>query len=917
MKFKGLFIILILAAGIRPAPARGDPVILEYSTYLGGSGEDSGWAVTLDSTGLACVTGFTASLDFPTADPYQSIYGGGAGDAFIGRLSASGSSLLRATFLGGEGSDSARALYLDSSGCAYVCGETGSDAFPTREPYQAGRRGDIDVFVSKFSSSGSVLLYSTYLGGSGGDFGRALEAKNGRAYLSGYTDSADFPTRNPYQAGRAGGIDAFLSILSSTGSALIASTYIGGSASDRGNDLTLDPGGSAYLAGYTESSNFPTINPYQPSRGAWADAFICKFSSSGSALLYSTYLGGGNYDFGKAIRLDEAFSFYVAGNTFSDNFPLAYPYQNSRAGYYDLFLAKFSSSGSFLLYSTYLGGSGIDYLSGVMENYGGGLCLDSEGRAYLTGSTRSSDFPTRNPWQASFGGGTEDAFVTLLGTSGSALIYSTYLGGGGIDSGHSITSDRGNRAYFTGSTRSSDFPTENPYQAGLRGDEAVFAGQLRWITPTTPVPTASPTPSPTPTASPTSSPTPTPSPTPSVTPSPDTCHTPLMFMALEGADIYITRSTQPHGWTYYFETAQDGVERWGAIDDRADSYVSYADFTSPRRVRISLVPGSEDFNIQTGDHVTLIYDGGQSLDIYFRRLTGSGGSWFYPDISGNTYYDAKLCNLAQAAPGGDITPTPTPTPGVTPGVTPVLVLDSGDYDGDGTSDIAIFRPPTGLWAVRGLTRVYFGSEADIPVSADYEGTGTTAIAIFRGNSGLWAVRDLTRLYFGGEADLPVPGDYDGDGCCESGVFRKASGLWAIRWVTRIYFGAAGDTVVPGDYNGDWIKDIALFRKISGLWALRNLSRIYFGSSGDTAVPGDYDGDGSWEAAIFRKASGLWAARGVTRAYFGAVSDRPVPADYDGDWFDDVGIFRESSGLWAIRGMTKIYYGTYGDLPVTR
>ena len=907
MKNSIAIIFLLLGGWIHTGPAGGNPVILEYSTYLGGSGSDSAWAAERVDDGSLQLVGATSSSDFPTTDPYQPLYGGGGDDAFISHLSASGSSLLRSTFLGGLGSDRARAIYLDSSGCAYLCGETDSDAFPTLDALQAGRAGGIDVFVSKFSSSGSTLLYSTYLGGSGNDYGRALKVINGLACISGYSASSDFPTMSPFQASRAGGDDVFLSIISATGSALITSTYIGGSATDRANDIALDDYGTVYLAGYTESSNFPTINSYQAGRKAWADAFISTFSSSGSALIYSTYLGGDNYDFAKAIRLDEDLCIYLAGNTFSGNFPLVSPYQGSRAGSYDVFLSKLSSSGTSLLYSSYLGGSDIDYLSGIRENYGGGLFLDSAGRAYLTGSTRSYDFPTLNPYQATFGGGTEDAFLTLLRTSGGAPIYSTYFGGGDSDSSHDVSGDGKNRAYFIGSTKSSDFPTGNSYQDNLSGEEASFSAYLRWITPTTPVPTASPTPSFTPTSTP----------TPSPTPSPDTCHTPFKIMSLEDADIYMTRSSQPHGWTYYFETSPDGADRWGSIDDNADAYVSYSGFTSPRRVRINIVKGGENFNIQTGDRLTAFFDGGQSLDIYLPRVTGSGPVRFYPDSVGNTYYDAKLCHLAQAAPGGETTPTPTPTPDLTPVPTPVFLIDSGDYDGDMTSDIAVFRPPTGLWAVRGLTRIYFGGPTDIPASADYAGGGTTAIAIFRPSSGLWAVRSLTRLYFGSAGDLPLPGDYDGDGCCEAGVFRASSGLWALRFVTRVYFGGGGDAVIPGDYDGDLIKDIAIFRNSNGLWALRNLSRIYFGGSQDIAVPGDYDGVGSWKAAVFRPASGLWAIRGFTRAYFGAASDRPVPADYEGTWIDQIGIFRENSGLWAIRSTTRVYFGTAGDIPVTR
>lgn len=255
-------------------------------------------------------------------------------------------------------------------------------------------------------------------------------------------------------------------------------------------------------------------------------------------------------------------------------------------------------------------------------------------------------------------------------------------------------------------------------------------------------------------------------------------------------------------------------------------------------------------------------------------------------------------------------PTPTPTP-------PIIFLESGDYNGDGTTDVAIFRKAVGLWALRGITRLYYGSSGDIPVSGDYDGDGTTDVAVFRNITGLWAIRDISRVYLGNAADFPVPGDYDGDGYCDIGIFREDDALWHIPGISRFYFGGIGALPVPGDYDGDMIDDIAIFRGNSGLWAIRDISRIYFGASNDRPVPGDFDGTGSWTPAIFRPSSGLWAIRGITREYFGSGADLPVPADYDGTGMDGICIFRRSSGLWAIKGVTRVYYGSSSDVPVTR
>ncbi len=250
-------------------------------------------------------------------------------------------------------------------------------------------------------------------------------------------------------------------------------------------------------------------------------------------------------------------------------------------------------------------------------------------------------------------------------------------------------------------------------------------------------------------------------------------------------------------------------------------------------------------------------------------------------------------------------------------VTADSFIAGGDYNGDGTADIAVFRPASGLWAVRGITRLYFGASSDIPVPGDYAGDGTTVPGVFRGYSGLWAIKGVTRTYFGSSSDTAVPLQFNPSSACETGIFRPASGLWAVRGVTRIYFGQGGDNPVPGDYDGDGTRELGIFRESSSLWAFRNASRLYFGAAGDTAAPGDYDGSGSWAPGIFRASSGLWAIRGLTRAYFGGSSDRSVPADYEGDRADDVAVFRATSGLWAVRNISRLYFGASSDIPVTR
>ncbi|MEA1926767.1 MAG: proprotein convertase P-domain-containing protein, partial [Candidatus Auribacterota bacterium] len=307
--------------------------------------------------------------------------------------------------------------------------------------------------------------------------------------------------------------------------------------------------------------------------------------------------------------------------------------------------------------------------------------------------------------------------------------------------------------------------------------------------------------------------------------------------------------------------------------------------------------------------------------VTFSNLDGESinGTWtllvYNDDVKNPGELKEWILTVCKAIPTPSPTCMPTPTPSMPP--TPMPIIQSGDYDGDGTSDIGVFRPATGLWSVRSVGTSWFGGVGDLPASGDYDGAGTTGIAIYRGSSGLWAAYGVTRVYFGGSSDISAPGDYDGDGFCDIGIYRESSGLWAIRGVTRLYFGGTGDYPIPADYDGDWFDDFAIFRPSSGLWAVRDVTRVYFGTNTDLPVPCDYDGDGSADIGIVRFPDGLWAIRGISRFYFGTSGDYPVLADYTGDGIDYPGIFRGSSGLWAIKEVTRVYHGASGDIPVAR
>lgn len=370
------------------------------------------------------------------------------------------------TFLGGEEIDSGNAIALDDSGNIYLAGETQIVSSPPPM-----LRFDQAVSVTKLSPDGSAILFSSLFSGSGRDQGQgiALDA-SGAIYVVGSTESTDFPVQSAFQPAKSGGgsPDAFALKLDAGGSTLIYSTFLGGQSADEGLAVAVDGDGSAYLTGYTVSDDFPLQNPFQSTLRVQdecsldcRDAFLAKLAPNGAELGYSTFLGGTDRDSGMGIALDSDGSAYVAGITFSGDFPLSNPLQ-AEAGGPDAFVAKFDTSGTSLAFSTYWGGKGTDGANAIV--------VDAEGNVYLTGFTTSSDFPLLNPLQAALRD-SSDAFVSKLDPTDPALLFSTFLGGGSSDSGTSIALDGFGGVYFGGRTSSDDFPLEKPIQGDFGGGD--------------------------------------------------------------------------------------------------------------------------------------------------------------------------------------------------------------------------------------------------------------------------------------------------------------------------------------------------------------------------------------------------------------------------------------------------------------
>ena len=455
-----------------------DPYLI-YATLVGGGAGDEGRDVAVDAAGNLYVTGTTTSPDLPQAGPPQATFAGPGnsnfGDAFVAKLNPAGDTLVYLTYLGGSGEDIGDAIAVDGAGNVYITGMTESTNFPLQNPFQpmAGAQGCgsppcSDAFVAKLNAAGNALVFSTYLGGSRSENVGLLDAGTrglatgiavdaaGDVYVTGTTDSPDFPTQGAaFTDGDGAFADIFVARLSADGQTLRYSTYLGGSGADYSGDIAVGSGGIAYITGGTISATFPTEDPFQDELAdAGGDAIVAAFNTNltGSAsLLFSTYFGGDDIDRGMGIAVD-ASGVYIAGHTASENgFPLEDPFQddNASAGApipREAFAAKLSLDGQTLLYSTYLGGSANDV--------GYDLAIDGAGRMYVLGQTLSDDFPLEDEWQFARRD-SQDLFVAIIDPAvggEDSLVGSTYLGSTGTEYGYGIAVDAAGNAYVTGIT---------------------------------------------------------------------------------------------------------------------------------------------------------------------------------------------------------------------------------------------------------------------------------------------------------------------------------------------------------------------------------------------------------------------------------------------------------------------------------
>lgn len=464
-----------------------DPLI--YSSYLGGALDDEGRAVAVDSSGNIIIAGSTTSLDFPTTPGAINASESGDYDIFVSKLNSNCSDLIFSTYIGGISDDVCYAMEMNPIGDIFLTGYTNSPDFPVSAGAVCQTWNLCDVFVIRLDGTGSNIKYSTYIGGNNTDMAYSIAVNsNDEAYLTGSTYSPDFPTTaDAYWSKKIDiGLDVFVLILNSAGSRIQYSTFIGGTNNDIGTSIALGSAGSVYVCGNTMSNNFPvTSSAYCKTKNLYYDGFVLKLNSSRKLLDYSTFIGGDDRDWATSLAIDSMGNASIAGETQSIDFPVTpgafdetYNYVNVSHRTADSFILRLNSTGSGLLYSTFIGGMGGNDQINQLK-------LSNDGSVITCGQTLSSDFPvTPDSYQSSLEGG-RDAFVLRLSPDGSHLLYSSHLGSYCL--ANSLACPTLNRTYLTGMTYSYEFPvTPGAYDTTYNNGTDAFVTVLSIVPPPTP-----------------------------------------------------------------------------------------------------------------------------------------------------------------------------------------------------------------------------------------------------------------------------------------------------------------------------------------------------------------------------------------------------------------------------------------------
>ncbi len=808
-----------------------DPQLI-YSTYLGGSSFDGAKSVAVDFAGNAYITGVTQSIDFPTQNPIYDALNGDT-DAFVVKINPTGSALVYATYLGGSdredefGPERAGGIAVDSSGNAYVTGCTTSADFPTVAPIQGyGGFGNCDAFVTKLNTTGDALIYSTYLGGSGADSANAIALDDqGSAYIVGDA-GLGFPG-NPFT--NSGHV--FVVKIDAVGSTIVFSMFLGGSSFEYATDVAVDSAHDIYVVGNTYSTDFPLLNPAQPTKGGGSsnnhDAFVTKIQADGSALVYSTYLGGSQMDEASGIALDDLGNAYITGVTQSTlDFPTENAYQPTYGGERgDAFVTKLNPAGNSFVYSTFLGGNNDEnYFSG--HGPYGGIAVDSKYTAYVTGYTCSVDFPTIGSF-LNGNVGSCFAFITHVNAAGNALFFSTLIGtksGGSNDaSGTDIALDAQGNVYVVGETNATDFLTMNPLQSYYGGLTDAFVTKFDPhffvhvpLTARAALPTAS-----------------------------------LQVTSPNGSEQWKPGTTHNITWT---QSGLSGnitlqLEKGGSPSDQigtADATAGTFDWTIP----LNQAPGN-DYMVRIYQRSVEDYS---DANFYIVMVPKHDllGSWSTGVSSLNS--DTGEWNLITSSEATQIA--------------------AGDMDGDGIDDpIGIFL--SGLWVKYSSTKQwqFISSPPTGIAEGDFNDDGKADLAGIWGDM-VW-LRDSENgswtSIISGTTQIAA-GDMDGNGKADLIGNWSTTGVWVQYYSTGEWANLTTDPatwIAEGDFNGDgkadlvgiWGDEVRLRDSETGSWATIPISTVP-----TQIAAADLDGDGKADLVGNWPSTGVWVQYSLTGAW---------------------------------------------------